>query len=213
MQEALEWLLALVDVVPVETVYLLVGVGAAVENLFPPVPSDTFVVLGGVLADRGMLAWEIVLAVAWASNFLMGCFVYVMGRRYGRAIFDTTWGRWILRPHQLQRMAGFYERYGGLTILVSRFFPVFRVLVPAFAGISRLGFWRTAVPLGVATAGWYAVLVWVGVLGSRNVPRIVAWLETANVWLVGGAAAVALAVGVWWWRTRGPGHEEREGGD
>lgn len=202
MQDLLDRLLALLDVVPVETIYVLVGVGAAVENLFPPVPSDTFVVLGGVLADRGILEWQLVLAVAWGANFLMGCFVYAMGRRYGRAIFDTRWGGWLLRPHQLERMSRFYERHGTLTILVSRFFPVFRVLVPVFAGISRLRFWRTALPLGLASAIWYAVLVWAGVIASRNVPRLMTWFEAANVWLLAGAALLGLGVLAWWWSTR-----------
>lgn len=210
MQDLLDRLLVFIDAVPVETVYVLVGAGAAVENLFPPIPSDTFVVLGGVLSDRGVLRWEIVLAVAWGANFVMGCFVYAMGRRYGRAIFDTSWGAWLLRPHQLERMSRFYESYGTLTILVSRFFPVFRVLVPAFAGISRLRFWRMALPLGLASAVWYAVLLWAGVIASRNVPRLVAWVETANVGLLAGAGVLALGVFAWWWRTRRQAEEEAE---
>lgn len=209
MQETLDWLVSLLDVVPTETIYLLVAAGAAVENVFPPVPSDTFVVLGGVLADRGIVTWQIVLAVAWVANFGMGCFVYLMGRRYGRAIFDTAWGQWLLRPHQFERMANFYDQHGTLTVLVSRFFPVFRVLVPAFAGITRIGFWRTAVPLGVASGVWYAVLVWAGVLASRNVPRLVRWFETANTGLLAAALFLFLAVGAWWWRTRSAGGDER----
>lgn len=202
MQDLLDWVVGLLDVFPTETIYLLVGAGAAVENIFPPVPSDTFVLLGGVLADRGVVAWQGVLAVAWASNIAMGCFVYLMGRRYGRAIFDTSWGEWLLRPHQLDRMDRFYDRYGTLTILVSRFFPVFRVLVPAFAGISRLSFLRTALPLGLASAIWYGVLVWAGVVASRNLPRLVEWFETANTGLVAAAVLFFLLAAGWWWRTR-----------
>lgn len=202
MQETLDRLLDLLDVVPVEVLYVVIGAGAAVENVFPPIPSDTFVLLGGVLADRGYLAWRVVLAVAWLANLTLGVGVYLAGRRYGRSIFDTRWGQWLLRPHQLNQMAAFYERHGGLTILLSRFFPVFRVLVPAFAGISRLGFWRTVTPLAVATGVWYTILVWAGIAASRNVPRLVRWAEAANVWLVGAAALIAALVAVWWWRSR-----------
>lgn len=208
MQETLDRLLSLLDLLPVETLYLLIGVGAAVENVFPPVPSDAFVLLGGVLADRGLLAWPLVLVVAWTANLAMGIFVYLAGRRYGRAIFDTRWGRWLLRPRQLSEMATFYERHGALTILVSRFFPVFRVVVPAFAGISRLGFWRTAAPLAAASGLWYGVLVWAGIVASRNVPRLVRWAETANLWLLAAAGALAVAVALWWWRSRGDDEEE-----
>ena len=209
MQEQLEAFLRLVGSIPVETVYLLVGLGAAVENIFPPVPSDIVVVVGGILADRGMLDVRLVFVVAWASNLLLALGVYVAALRFGGGIFSTRWGRWLLRPAQLERMSLFYEDYGTLTILVSRFFPVFRVLVPAFAGISRLGFWRTALPLAIASAAWYAVLVFGGVVASRNVPRIVNALTTINT----TAGIVALIVGValvgWWWRSRHG--DEREG--
>lgn len=211
MQELLDRLLAALNVIPTESVYLLIAAGAAVENVFPPVPSDMFVILGGVLADRQILEWELVFASAWAANLALGCVVYAMGRRYGRALFDTRWGEWILRPQQLQQMSSFYERYGALTILVSRFFPVFRVLVPAFAGISRLSFWRTVLPLGAAAAIWYGVLVWAGILASRNIPRLMRWFETANTLLVALAGLLAVVLGVWWWRTRRGEAAEEDG--
>ena len=208
MQEQLEAFLELVASVPVETMYLLVGVGAAVENLFPPIPSDVAVVAGAVLADRGMLDARLVFLVAWLSNLLLALIVYMAARRFGGGIFSTRWGRWLLRPAQLHRMSLFYEDYGTLTILVSRFFPVFRVLVPAFAGISRLGFWRTSLPLAIASAVWYGVLVIAGVFASRNVPRIVGALQAINTTAGLVALAIALLLAWLWWRSR---HGETDG--
>ena len=202
MQEQLEAFLHLVSGVPVETVYLLVGLGAAIENLFPPVPSDLVIVAGGILADRGILDVRLVFLVAWISNLVLALSVYVAALRFGGGIFSTRWGRWLLRPAQLERMSLFYEDYGALTILVSRFFPVFRVLVPAFAGISRLGFWRTALPLTVASAVWYAVLVLGGVLASRNIPRIVSALTAVNTTAGLVTLVVAMALAWLWWRSR-----------
>lgn len=202
MQEQLEAFLSLVAGIPVETVYLLVGVGAAIENLFPPIPSDIAVVAGAVLADRDMLDARLVFLVAWLSNLILALGVYVAARRFGGGIFSTRWGRWLLRPAQLHRMSLFYEDYGTLTILVSRFFPVFRVLVPAFAGISRLGFWRTSLPLAIASAVWYAALVLAGILASRNIPRIVGALQTINTTAGLAAVAVALLLAWLWWRSR-----------
>jgi len=205
MQEQLDALVRLIGGVPVETVYLLVGAGAAIENLFPPVPSDVVVVAGGILADRGVLDARLVFLVAWASNLLLALSVFVAARHFGGGIFSTRWGRWLLRPAQLERMSLFYADYGTLTILVSRFFPVFRVLVPAFAGISRLGFWRTALPLAFASAVWYGALVVGGVFASRNVPRIVRALTAVNT--TAGLLGILIAAGLaWlWWRSR---HED-----
>ena len=202
MLERLEALLQLIAGIPVEMVYVLVGLGAAVENIFPPVPSDLAVLAGGILAERGLLQADIVFLVAWLSNLALALGVYLAAYRYGAGVFSSRWGRWLLRPAQLQRMSEFYDEYGTITVLVSRFFPVFRVLVPAFAGISRLGFWRTAIPLMIASAAWYAALIWAGTLFSRNLPRLLAPLSTVNTTAAIVAMVVAVFLGVLWWRSR-----------
>jgi membrane protein DedA with SNARE-associated domain len=208
MREQIDALLGLVSHVPVETMYLLVGAGAAIENLFPPVPSDMVVVAGAVLADRGFLDGRLVFLVAWASNLILALGVYFAARRFGKGLFETRWGRWLLRPAQLRRMSVFYEEYGTLTILVSRFFPVFRVLVPAFAGISRLGFWRTSIPLALASAAWYGVLVAAGVIFSRNLDRLLGMLGAVNTTVGAVAALAAILLALLWWRTRHGDEEE-----
>lgn len=202
MLERLERLLHLAALSPVTGLYLLLGAGAAVENVFPPVPSDTFVLVGGILADRGVLEPGLVLGVVWTANVAGALVVYAMARRYGRGIFSTRWGHWLLRPHQLDQLQKFYGRYGLAAIFGSRFLPVFRVLVPAFAGITGLGFWRTALPLSVASALWYAGMVYAGVLASRNLPRILDLLGLVNNWLLAAATVAAVAVAVWWWISR-----------
>lgn len=207
MQELLQELLQFVGRTPRWTIYALVGVGAAVENVFPPVPSDTFVLLGAILAEEQVLRFDVVFAVAWGGNVALAMVVYSMGLRYGRTLFETRWGQRLLRPHQLDQLRAFYDRYGAVSVLFSRFFPVFRVIVPAFAGVSRLGFWRTLVPVGLASGLWYGLLLWVGALAARNIPRLVALVDRAQggMWVVAGVAGGAVAL--WWWRTR---HRHRE---
>ena len=202
MHELIDGLLGLVARLPVEVLYLLVGAGAAIENLFPPIPSDMFVVAGAIIADRGLLDSRLVFLVAWVSNLLLALLVYLAARRYGAGIFATRWGHWMLRPEQLRRMSVFYREYGTLTILVSRFFPVFRVLVPAFAGISHLGFWRTAVPLSIASAVWYGALVTAGVLFSRNIDRLLGPLRAVNTTAGIIAGLVAVLLLLLWWQSR-----------
>lgn len=205
MQELLHELLQLVGRVPPWSIYLLIGIGAAVENVFPPVPSDAFVLLGAILAEEEILSFGVVFASAWTGNVAVALLVYGAGLRYGRSIFRTRWGRRVLRPHQLYHLQGFYADYGPVSVLISRFLPVFRVLVPAFAGVSRLGFLRTAIPLAAASAVWYAVLLWAGAFAARNVPRLVALVNRVQggLWVLAGAVAVSAAV--WWWRTRSKG--------
>lgn len=210
MQELLQELLQIVGRIPVWSVYLLVGAGAAFENVFPPVPSDTFVLLGAILAEEQILRFDVVFAVAWGGNVALAMVVYAMGLRYGRTLFQTQWGQRLLRPHQLDQLQEFYDRYGTMSVLFSRFLPVFRVIVPAFAGVSRLGFWRTLVPVGLASGLWYGLLLWVGALAARNIPRLVALVDRAQGGLWAVAVVVGGAVAVWWWRTRRGDHGEED---
>ena len=193
--------------IPEGIAYTVIAVGSALENIFPPVPSDTFVVLGAVLADRGSLVPVGVLLSAWAANAAGAMCVFGLARRHGPAIFRTRWGRRLLRPHQLERMSRFYERHGLWAIFFSRCLPVLRVIVPTFAGFAGLGSVRALVPIVTASLLWNAVMVAGGILASRNVARLLELLGRVNAWLLVVAAAVLGLVLGWWIRSR---REEQE---
>lgn len=199
----IEWLLEIVGRVPQWVIYLLLGLGAAAESVFPPLPSDTFVLIGAFLVEQEMLDAGIVLACAWTGNVSAAFGVYALGRRYGRGVFTATpWGRWLLRPHQLARLAEFYDRYGLFTIFAVRFVPVFRAIDPVFAGISGLRFWKVAIPLATASALWYGILLLLGMVASRNLARLFSTFERLHAWLILGAVVLAVVIAIGWWRTR-----------
>lgn len=188
--------------------YVILGVGAGLENVVPPVPADTFVLLGGFLSAGGRVGALGVFLATWGCNVASALAVYALGHRHGQAFFSEGWGRRLLNPEQLDRMRGFYERWGTPAIFLTRFLPGFRAVVPAFAGVSHLSLLPVAVPLAVASAIWYGALVWLGATAGRNLDAISDWLASLNVVLLVVAGAAAVAVGVWWWRTRGSSGSE-----
>jgi membrane protein DedA with SNARE-associated domain len=207
MSEALDLLAAL----PGWAVYALLAVGAAIENLVPPIPADTFVVVAGLLASRGVVDPWLAGFLTWAANVAGALLVYRMGDRYGRGFFEQGAGRYVLRPGQMRRIETFYVKWGTPAIFLARFLPGLRAVVPAFAGISHHGFWRTALPVAAASAIWYGGLVWAGQVAGRNLEAVEAWLGDTQRLLLLVALLLAGIVGVWWWRTR---HEtDGEGAD
>lgn len=182
--------------------YGILGAGSALENLFPPVPADTFVLLGAFLASRGKADAVTVFFVTWLSNTLTALLVYWAGYRYGRPFFQVGMGRFLLNSAQLKRMGTFYRRWGLPAIFFARFLPGLRAMVPVFAGVTRQSFLPVAVPVLVASAIWYGGLVWFGAATGRNLSRILDWLSSLNHVLLVVAGVVFVAVGVWWFRTR-----------
>lgn len=189
-------------------VYVVLGAGAALENVFPPVPADTFVVLGGFLAAQGRADAVGVFLVTWGANVVSALAVYGLGRRYGRGFFRGGLGRHLLRPHQFERLQGFYDRWGHWAIFFTRFLPGFRAVVPVFAGVTHQRFLPVAIPILVASGIWYGFLTWLGAVTGRNLGTIMGWLGNVNRTLLAIAVLLALAVGFWWYRSRH--HEDHE---
>ncbi|MDP9348100.1 MAG: DedA family protein, partial [Gemmatimonadota bacterium] len=160
MGEMIDGLLRRMSELPEGLVYLMVGGFAWLENVFPPVPADVVALFGGFLAGQGGAnPWGVWVAV-WLANVAGALLVYWVGRRYGERFFSTRLGRLILQPQQIERLDAFYRRRGDVVIFVSRFLPMFRAMVPAFAGMSGIGWVRAAVPILVASGLWYGLVVY-----------------------------------------------------
>ena len=192
-------------------IYVLLGIGAGVENIVPPVPADTFVVLGGFIAGAGAADPGAIFLATWVGNVTTALAVYFAGARYGPPFFDTACGRLLLRPHQLHRLGSYYQRWGRVTIFATRFLPGFRAVVPVFAGVTGQRFLPVALPLASASAIWYGLLTWLGTRAGRNVAGIVAWLSELNRVLLIAALALAVAVLYGWYRSRSPAEGRRSG--
>ncbi|MCH1403574.1 MAG: VTT domain-containing protein, partial [Candidatus Nanopelagicales bacterium] len=126
MTEFVLWM----DRLPNLALYIALSLGAAVENLLPAVPADTFVAIGGVLAGAGDLTATWIFLGTWLCNVAGALFVYRMSHLHGPAFFERGLGRHVLKPHQMRRMSGFYDRWGTIAIFLSRFLPGVRAIVP-----------------------------------------------------------------------------------
>lgn len=209
MGDMLDALLERMAALPEQVVYLLVGAFALIENLFPPVPADVIALFGGFLAGRGPADPWVVFLVVWISNVAGAMFVYWVGRTYGARFFATHWGGYILRPHQIERLDAFYLRRGTVVIFVSRFLPMFRAVVPAFAGMSGIGWLRAMIPIAVASGLWYGLVVYLGATAGRNWEEIRAALESAGRWIYVVALVLLVPVVRWWWVSRHEAHHDR----
>jgi membrane protein DedA with SNARE-associated domain len=187
---------------PEPVLHLILALVAALENVLPPIPADVVVLFGGFLASQGDARLWLVFLAVWVGNVSGALVVYGLGRRYGVRFFAGRWGRFLLRPRQLASLSQIYQRYGFGVVFISRFVPMFRAVVPVFAGISHFGFFRTAIPIAAASGIWYGMLVYLGAAAGENWEQIVSELERGGRWLYLLAAAAVVVLVVWWRRTR-----------
>ena len=176
---------------------------AALENIFPPVPADSAVALGAFLAGRGTLKAWAVFGITWGANVGAAACVYGLARRHGRAFFRGPLGRKLLPPPVLAHLERAYQRYGVYGIFLSRLLPVWRAVVPPFAGIAGLSPARTLIPVALASGlGYGALTLLVARLGT-DFEVVLAQLGRVNRGLaVGALVAVAAGALIVWRRMK-----------
>jgi membrane protein DedA with SNARE-associated domain len=154
MQSLLDWLVTL----PQGAIYAILLVAAAIENVFPPFPSDVVVAFGSfILAQAPGGTMLGAFLPVWVGNVGSAMLIYALGRRYGAEKLE----RRLAGKHAESRDARIrrlFERFGLPAVFVSRFVPGVRAIVPAFAGALKLPVVWVTIMVGTASAIWYGLI-------------------------------------------------------
>lgn len=198
IESFITWLAGL----PPGAVYVVIGVLAAVENIFPPFPADTVIALGAFLSHRGITDPWIVFAVTLVANMAGAMGMYYLAARHAPALFRSKLARRLLPDQGMAFVRREYDRFGVVGLFVGRFLPGFRAVVAPFAGLVHVGPLRAGLAMLLASAIWYGALIYVASqLGSR-------WtaIRDSVTRINQGAGIVALIVvvgiGFYVWRRR-----------
>ena len=141
-------------------------------------------------------------AVTWVGNVASAALVYFVGRHYGRAFFTGRIGSRLLSEATLAHIETAYARHGSYGILLSRLLPVWRAVVPPFAGVARVPAWRALVPIALASALWYGGIIFLVVRLAPTLDQVIAVLGRVNRILGIAAVLLVLLVIVWVYRRR-----------
>ncbi|HEY3286662.1 MAG TPA: DedA family protein [Gemmatimonadaceae bacterium] len=155
MTALLDW----VNALDVNTLYVLLGVVAFIESIFPPAPADVVVAFGAFYAARRDAELLPVVAAIVIGSVLGSLVVYFVARRFGA---DWMHAR-LKRLHLLnaeERLEGLYAHYGLAALFVSRFVPGLRAVVSPMAGALRVKVLRYTAVIAVASTIWYGIIIW-----------------------------------------------------
>ncbi len=133
----------------------------------PFLPGESLLLASGTLAGAGVLNAAVLGPLLFAAAFLGDIVNYLIGRWIGRRLLSKP--RKYLKPEHIARAHEFYERHGGMAIVLARYLPIVRTLAPFVAGVARLEFHKMVLYAAIAAATWVAVFFGAGVLFG-NVP-------------------------------------------
>ncbi|APV50124.1 hypothetical protein BWI17_10775 [Betaproteobacteria bacterium GR16-43] len=136
----------------------------------PILPGDSLLFVAGAVAAAGGMDVHLLVVVLVFAAVLGNSTNYAIGHWLGATFFRDRGARW-LNPEYLERTHAFYEKHGGMAVVLSRFVPIIRTYVPFVAGLGSMTPARfTAYNIGSAIA-WVASLTYAGYFFG-NIPWV-----------------------------------------
>jgi membrane-associated protein len=144
--------------------------------VMPFLPGDSLLFVVGALCGLGLMNLPLIMVLLTVAAILGNQTNYTIGRRIGPKVFAWPKSRWFNRD-AFDRTHAFYERYGGITIVLARFMPFLRTFAPFVAGVAQMT--RSKFTLYDVTGGtlWVCGLTLAGYLFG-NIPWVKANLST-----------------------------------
>ncbi|MBU6260033.1 MAG: VTT domain-containing protein [Burkholderiales bacterium] len=105
--------------------------------VMPFLPGDSMLFVVGALCGLGLMSLPLTLGLLILAAVLGNQTNYTIGRAVGPRVFGWEQSRWFNRA-AFDRMHAFYERYGGITIVLARFMPFLRTFAPFVAGVAQM---------------------------------------------------------------------------
>jgi len=134
-------------------------------------PGDSLLVTAGLFAATGHLdLWSIFLFASLAA--IVGDTVgYSIGASTGPRIFSREDSLFFHKKHLITTKE-FYDRYGGITIVIARFMPIVRTFAPVVAGVGRMVYRRFVFYNVMGGIGWVVSLTSLGYFLGKTIPDI-----------------------------------------
>ncbi len=189
---------------PLSMLYMAIGAVSALENVFPPFPSDVVVAFGAFLAARGAASAISTFFICWIGNVVGAAFTYYIGRRYGTGTFMRRLEKYGGKGAEA-KLRSLYEKYGFAALFISRFLPGVRALVPPFAGAMQLPAIRSFVAIAAASGIWFLFITWLAFRAGENWEVLYGHIITSGKIVAYIALAIVVIVGaIWYFRRKRP---------
>jgi membrane protein DedA with SNARE-associated domain len=153
----------------------------ALENVFPPIPSEVILTFGGYMTTRTNLTVFGVIVAATIGSVVGAIILYGIGRLLDVKRLEKIVDRWghILRVtrQDIYKADAWFDKYGYWTVLFCRMVPLIRSLISIPAGMSNMNFGLFLVFTTIGTLIWNIILVSVGAAVGESWEEIVAFMD------------------------------------
>ena len=182
--------------------YLGVGLLIAIENIFPPIPSELILAFGGFMTTKTVLNEVGVILSATIGSTVGAIVLYLIGRILNKERLEKMVSGKIgkvlrLKPEDIEKADKWFDTKGQKTVFICRFIPIVRSLISIPAGMSEMKIWKFLLYTVFGSA------IWNTVLEKKKKKLGDSWETVVNVFnefshIILIILIILCIVGIWW---------------
>ena len=183
--------------------YIAVFLLIAIENIFPPIPSELILVFGGVVTAKYSLSIPLMILAATLGSLIGAIVLYYIGKIFNKErlkkIISGKIGKVLrLKASDIEKADKWFDTKGNKTVFFCRFIPIVRSLISIPAGMSEMPMQKFLIYTILGSLIWNTVLIVVGSIVGDKWETIVGYLDNfSNVILI--ILLIIFVVAIYYW--------------
>lgn len=200
-----EWITEIVN----RFAYLGIALLIAIENLFPPIPSEVILTFGGFMTTvekSELYIWGVILA-ATIGSVVGAILLYGVGRLLSAErlakLLDGRIGKVLrFKKEDVFKACDWFNHRGKKTVLFCRCIPILRSLISIPAGMAKMKFWIFLLLTTLGSFIWNVVLVYLGAAAGDSWEKIIAGMDIYKIITLVVLGLIAIAILYWYIKFR-----------
>ena len=186
----LEWITNLMN----SNGYIAIVILMFLENVFPPIPSEVIMPLAGYIVTKGELVFIGIILAGTAGSVLGALPLYYLGKILGQdrlKKWADKHGRWLtVSSDELDNVKDWFDRFGGVAVLLCRLVPGVRSLISIPAGINEMNLGVFLLYTTIGAGLWSTILATAGYLLSTRFDQVNKFLGPVSYVVIGALVVI-----------------------
>ena len=162
--------------------YLGITLLIAIENIFPPIPSEVILTFGGFMTTYSEMNMIGVIIASTIGSVIGAIALYLVGRIFSKErlekIVQGKIGKILhFKTEDIDKAISWFEKRGKLTVFFCRFIPIVRSLISIPAGMTKMKFIPFILLTTLGSAIWNSVLTYLGVIAGASWETVAGYID------------------------------------
>ncbi len=148
--------------------YFGMFIGMVLEAVIIAIPSELILATGGILASKGIFTFWGAFLIGLLGSVFCAIVIYFMGYFGGRAFIKKYGKYFFMKEEDIEKSDSWFNKYGMLSALIGRNFPIVRTLISLPIGITKQPFIKFLIYTTIGSIPWTLAFVYVGYSLGEN---------------------------------------------